>query len=360
MARTAQTARRSTGGKAPRKRIETKAIKTAAKKRGPRNPGDSAVTGPRGDIISQIVGIAGSDSQGSSSVHQGSITVALEAMNRIIQYGCVSAVGDPLNITSNMSKVPFYNFGDLKAAFPITENAPFLDGLPANGFYERIGVNEQRVVMEQSLAFISAKQKQLEFASMSEVSKVEWTDCTFAGIDFRKKVMTTLKDKGMVMVHVISQTKRNCFSGRNSAPTHSTIIVIEEDSILLFQPHFLGESWPRSSVGLLSELPARCTRNIYVTNGHQSITNDCSYHCLDFIRYYAALPTNHGHPRCQARRYERAVVKCEYPQKSKALFCKFQSTDGFKKSWDAFDESIEEILLEKIEQSENPNDLNYE
>ncbi|KAI9335109.1 hypothetical protein BDR26DRAFT_936627 [Obelidium mucronatum] len=350
MARTRQTAGKSTGGKTPKKQL-------VARKRRRKPPADSVVSGPDGAAISDLVALAASNDFAGGPYNVETVMHAIDAMKLLIDHGCSLGANNPINPTSAMPRIPVYRFLDLKEACNIPESRPYKGGLPVNGFETRLAPHASKYVMGKALGYGKADQAKREFLRMNEESKREWAGCCYATSEYCKQVMEKVEELGMAIVHLVSQTKKN---GKKISPSHSVVVVVEEQSVLFFQPHFSGFHWPRPAVPLLAGLNDKFTRNLFVANGRQTTTHDCSYHCLDFIRSYTLLPSNAGFPRCQARKFDRAFINGEYPTKARQKFAKFQDAAGYKTVWEAFDNAIQPMVLEKHASLEDPDDLSYE
>ncbi|KAI9339580.1 hypothetical protein BDR26DRAFT_918956 [Obelidium mucronatum] len=329
-------------GKGPRK-----------KKGGKSAPGDSVVSGRDGKAIFDLVALVESRDFDRYPYKEKTIDYAAKCMNAFIEFGCLLGTRENANPTSSMPRIPVYSFADLKRVSGFQEPLPFKGGLPVNGFEERLVSHATQYVIKKTLGFVSPEQQKRVLQRMNEESKKEWGNCCCASVNFCREVAAQVERLGVAIIHVVSETAKN---GKKISPSHSVVVVVEKESVTLFQPHFEGFKWPQVTLPLLANLAAKYTRNLFVTNGRQTITHDCSYHCLDFIRFYAALSPNNGFPRCQARKYNTAIVDGNYPMKARNRFSKFQDTKGYSKVWSEFDEAIQQLLLEKDASYEDSND----
>ncbi|KAI9326636.1 hypothetical protein BDR26DRAFT_924347 [Obelidium mucronatum] len=241
-------------------------------------------------------------------------------------------------LPDNLPSLPPFSMNELRQNAPLLLLDPIKTGLPVSEFRSRIPIRLLPYLMEKSICFTTMKQMK-QYVDLPDYGDA----AVYPSAAVAREMEALVETLGVCAVQVVYDTMKN---QTKTIPAHSTIVVVEATSVILFQPHYTGDLWSLPAVNLLSKLTSRRMRSLYVVNGTQTTSDDCAYRCIAFLLFYLGLPPNGGLSRCQARRFERVIVNDIPPGLNICRKLNMNERELVKGMGEEFEELVHSVGLE--------------
>ncbi|KAI9339414.1 hypothetical protein BDR26DRAFT_919140 [Obelidium mucronatum] len=113
--------------------------------------------------------------------------------------------------------------------------------------------------MEKSICFTTMKQMK-QYVDLPNYGDA----AVYPSAAVAKEMEALVETLGVCAVQVVYDTMKN---QTKTIPAHSTSVVVEATSVILFQPHYTGDLWSLPAVNLLSKLTSRQMRSLELVKG---------------------------------------------------------------------------------------------